>query len=388
LRIGIFGGTFSPPHLGHSQLAILAETQLRLDRLIVVPTGEPPHKDVPDDAPGGDARLHMARFAFDGIANTEVSDFEVSRGGVSYTADTVDAFAEMYPGARLFLVMGQDMYMTVGEWWESERLLSRVTLAVAPRFSASEGDIAEQAARLKAKFGVETEILRGRVTEISSSELRGKLKSRAGREYVDENVYSYIIEGRLYGAKPDFDWLRERAYELLKPGRVPHVQGCEAEAVHLAERYGADVDEAREAGILHDITKKLDGETQLRLCEEYGIELDEQLRAAVKVLHSKTGAALAKAKFGVSDDVQSAICWHSTGRPDMTLLEKIIYIADYIEPTRAFDGVDELRRLAYEDLDRAIIMGLEMSIDDLNSRGDRQPHPVTLEALAYLKARV
>ena len=102
-----------------------------------------------------------------------------------------------------------------------------------------------------------------------------------------------------------------------------------------------------------------------------------------KLLHSKTGAGIAKYEFGCDDEVYGAIYWHTTGKEDMGLLEKVIYMADYIEPNRDFEGVEELRRLAYEDLDRALEMGFKMSIDDMQSRGI-VPHARTLGALRYI----
>lgn len=105
------------------------------------------------------------------------------------------------------------------------------------------------------------------------------------------------------------------------------------------------------------------------LCRKYGIINDNAEEENVKLLHAKTGAALARDLFNISDEVYDAIRWHTTGKPDMTLLEKIIYMADYIEPNRDFDGVDKLRKLAYEDLDEAMALGLEMSLEDIKAMG-------------------
>ena len=140
--------------------------------------------------------------------------------------------------------------------------------------------------------------------------------------------------------------------------------GTEQEAIRLAQRYGADVEKARRAALLHDCTKKLEMEEQLALCETYGMELDELEQVALKLLHSKTGAAIARDVFGVDDEIYSAIYYHTTGRAGMTLLEKIIYLADYIEPTRDFPDVDVLRKACYEDLDKGLLLGLEMSVLD------------------------
>ena len=189
---------------------------------------------------------------------------------------------------------------------------------------------------------------------------------------------------------PEFDLtpeeLRPIALSYLKPKRMPHVLGTEQEAVRLAERYGADVTKARIAALLHDCTKKLDMDEQLALCKKYHIPLDELERKALKLLHSKTGAAIARDVFAVDDDVYNAILYHTTGKPDMTLLEKIIYLADYIEPTRDFPGVEALRRTVYEDLDRGLLMGLTMTIDEMEEMGN-PVHHMTRDARDYLMKR-
>ena len=180
--------------------------------------------------------------------------------------------------------------------------------------------------------------------------------------------------------------LRPIALSYLKNKRIPHVLGTEQEAVRLAERYGADVTKARVAALLHDCTKKLDMAEQLALCERYRIPLDELERKALKLLHSKTGAAIARDVFAVDDEVYNAILYHTTGKPDMTLLEKIIYLADYIEPTRDFPGVEELRRTVYEDLDRGLLLGLTMTIQEMEELGN-PVHHMTRDARDYLMKR-
>ena len=104
----------------------------------------------------------------------------------------------------------------------------------------------------------------------------------------------------------------------------------------------------------------------------------------MKLLHSKTGAAIARDVFGVDDEVYSAIWYHTTGHANMTKLEKIIYLADYIEPTRDFPGVDELRNVCYEDLDKGLLKGLEMTIEEMTAMGN-PVHHATIEARDALK---
>ena len=146
------------------------------------------------------------------------------------------------------------------------------------------------------------------------------------------------------------------------------------------------MEKARRAALLHDCTKKLGLEDQLALAERYGVGLDDLERRALKLLHAKTGAAVAAAVFGTDGEVTGAIRWHTTGRADMTLLEKIVYLADYIEPTRDFPGVEELRRACYEDLDAGLLLGLEMTIREMEERG-APIHTKTLEARDALKGQ-
>ena len=180
--------------------------------------------------------------------------------------------------------------------------------------------------------------------------------------------------------------LRPVALSYLKNKRIPHVLGTEQEAVRLALHYGADVNKARVAALLHDCTKKLDMEEQKALCERYQIQLDELEQKALKLLHSKTGAAIARDVFGVDEEIYLAINWHTTGRTGMSLLEKIIYMADYIEPTRDFEGVEELRRVTYENLDAGLELGLSTTVEDMHLRGN-PVHSATLAALDELRGK-
>ena len=123
---------------------------------------------------------------------------------------------------------------------------------------------------------------------------------------------------------------------------MAHILGCCQTAVELARLYGADETDAARAGLLHDITKALDGPLQLTLCRAYGTILDDFSRKNPKTLHALTGSLVAERVFGENEAVVSAIRYHTTGRANMTLLEKIIYVADYVEPNRDFPGVEKL----------------------------------------------
>ena len=156
--------------------------------------------------------------------------------------------------------------------------------------------------------------------------------------------------------------------------------------VELAKRWGADVTDAARAGLLHDITKAIDGPLQLTLCSEYGTMLSDFSRRYPKTLHALTGSLVADRIFGEKEAVVNAIRHHTTGKANMSLLEKIIYIADYVEPNRTIAGVDQLRHLAFTDLDAALKMGLQMTVSYLNEQGS-EVSPESREALAWLTGK-
>ena len=386
MTIAVFGGSFNPPHKGHLAAALAASRQLKPDEFLVIPDFQPPHKQLAEGSPEPEERLALCRLAFAAVPNCTVSDLELRRGGKSYTADTLRHLRAARPEAELILLMGADMYCSLHTWYDAEYILRTTRIAVFQRAAGEMPAIEAQRDALAARFGTETELIRSQPMPASSTELRAALQNREGVAKLSPEVYAEIIRRRLYGAKVNFPWLREQSYAMLRPRRVPHVQGCEAEAVRLARRWCADEERAAEAAILHDCTKKELLPEQLRLCAKYGIIPDELERENGKLLHAKTGAAVAKFEFGSDDEVVEAIRWHTTGRPNMTTLEKVLYMADYMEPTRDFPGVEELRRLAYEDLDRAMVLGFEMSLEDILSRGET-PHKNTLAALQWYQNR-
>lgn len=393
--IGIYGGTFDPPHLGHMEAARAAAAMLGLDELLFIPAKLPPHKELPEDAASPEQRLDMIAYVADALSLTlpcRVLDLELRREGASYTADTAEYLREQYPDDTLWFLMGTDMFLSFQTWHEPERIVRCAGLCA---FSRSEADTAalfqKQKEQLAALYpGARIRILDlPQVIEVSSTRLRRQLRDGGGGDHIWPPVYGYILRNRLYGTaadltKLDLPELRAAAQSYLKAKRIAHVLGTEEEAARLAERWGAEVLPARRAAILHDCTKYFTGPEQLKLCEKYGIVLDKLEQEIVKLQHAPTGAALARFVFGEEPAVCDAIRWHTTGRADMTLLEKIIYLADYIEPNRDFPGVEGLRRMAYDDLDAAVLRGLEMTVAEMKERKLRV-HPRTLEAAAFLR---
>ena len=390
-RIGIYGGTFNPPHLGHMLAARQAVRLLRLDRLLLIPDRIAPHKVLPEGSASPEERMQMLQLAAAGIEKAEVSDIELRREGTSFTYLTILELKQLYPEAELVLIMGTDMFLSFDKWRETKIITDHAALGVLYRGEKGEkAAIDAKKAEMEAN-GVKVELIENEVTAISSTDLRRMLIFGCAEPFLPEGVGAYIREKGLYGTGRDYRNLSEEELEqvvvsLLKPNRVAHVLGCRDMAVELAKRWGADVTDAARAGLLHDITKAIDGPLQLTLCSEYGTMLSDFSRRYPKTLHALTGSLVAERIFGEKEAVVNAIRHHTTGKANMSLLEKIIYIADYVEPNRTIAGVDQLRHLAFTDLDAALKMGLQMTVSYLNEQGS-EVSPESREALAWLTGK-
>lgn len=390
-RIGIYGGTFNPPHVGHIQAAKQAVTALNLDRLILMPDRIAPHKPMPEGTPTPEQRLEMLRLAVAEWKQIEVSDMELQREGVSYTYQTVLQLAQQFPEAKLVLLMGSDMFLSFHTWKNVPCILEHVALGVFYR--GDRGEVEAIAAQKDAmeQQGTEVLLVKNPVVPISSTQMRRLLAFRCAGPLLPEGVLEYIRENRLYDTRANWknlpmDQLEQVVIRLLNPNRVAHVLGCRDTAVELAKHWGADVTDAARAGILHDITKAIDGPLQLTLCDTYGKILDNFSKRYPKTLHALTGSLVAQRIFGENQAVVSAIAHHTTGKADMNVLEKIIYVADYMEPNRDFPGVERLRELAWQDLDGALKLGLEMTMEHLKEQGS-EVSPESREALNWLNRK-
>ncbi len=387
-RIGIYGGTFNPPHIGHVQAAKQAVELLGLSKLLMIPDRIAPHKQLPPNSPSGEQRLEMLRIAAADCAGIEVSDIELRREGVSYTWETVEALRAVYPDAELVLLMGTDMFLSFRTWKNPDRIMNNATLGVFCRGEKGEKAAIEAQKAEMERGGAKVELVHNEVLPISSTQLRRLLAFHCADDFLPAGVGEYIRENGLYDVNADWknlpmEELEQVVIRLLNPNRVRHVLGCRDTAVELARRWGADETDAARAGILHDITKALDGPLQLTLCRAYDKILGDFSIKYPKTLHALTGSLVAERIFGENEAVVSAIESHTTGKADMNLLETIIYVADYMEPNRDFPGVEKLRELAFTDIRAALKLGLEMTLEHLKRQGS-EVSPESREALAFL----
>ncbi len=176
--------------------------------------------------------------------------------------------------------------------------------------------------------------------------------------------------------------------KILKKDRYNHTLGVMYTAASLAMCYGADIRKAMTAGLLHDCGKYLSAEEQIRLCRKKNISLTESELEMPALVHAKLGAYLARHEYGITDpDILDAITYHTTGRPDMTLLEKIVYIADYIEPNRKeIPGLDQIRRIVFTDIDRAVCLSAGSTVRYLRN-GGKAVDPMTVNTYNFYKRK-
>lgn len=348
-RIAIFGGTFNPPHAGHRACLeiALAEFGDRFDRILVMPANAPYYKE---NATATSAeRLEMCRLAFGDLPKVEVSDLDIARGGITYTVDTLADVRAAFPDAgRPVFILGADSFATLPSWKEAERLREEATFLVIPRGEA----LAIEAG------GWDVWHAEAVAPAISSTSLRERLTHGESVDgEVAPAVLCYIRGRNLYGSNEHMSegedvyseaFLAARTAELrqrVSAHRFDHSLGVADTARVLAEAYGVNPDKAYLAGLLHDWDKGYDDAGIRARADELGLEIRRDVYdGAPQTLHGVTAAAALAREFpAIPADVLQAIARHTTGAPDMSDLDMVIFIADGLEPGRRFPGLDDLR---------------------------------------------
>ncbi len=372
MKIGVFGGTFNPPHKGHVRLANTAADMLGLDKMLIIPSCIPPHK-IPGRLAKGEDRLEMCRLAFCEDSRFEISSMELDRGDKSYTVETLRELKKIYPNDEIYFIIGSDMLRTFTQWYRWEEILSLCFLCAASRENGFVPDLSVYTDEQRKKI-IFLEI---EPFEVSSTQVRTELVKNENSSLIPSEVLGYINEKNLYddGLKE----YRKLICEKLDDARIFHSECVSECAAALAEKYGADAEKARLAGLLHDVMKNATKEEHFEYIRKAGYELNEVDKTNHKVWHQKSGAAFLKAEGIVTDEeILSAVAWHTTGRAGMSLLEKIVYIADFISADRKYNDVGVVRKLAEQSLEEAILYTAEYTINKLISQ--KLPiHPATLD---------
>ena len=386
-RIGIMGGAFDPIHQGHIRMAQCALESQRLDRVLMLPSGNPPHKQ--GITPGVD-RYRMVCAACAEVPGLEPCREEIDRSGVIYTVDTLSILQEKYPRAELFYIIGADTLMELHKWRQAEKVLTMCTFLVCPRSSRHTPQQLTEERRRLAAMGGRFILLDMDVIDVSSTGVRQAIRDGESTPELPVTVREYARIAGLYGTPLRIpqgpQWL-DMLFADLSVKRFAHTLAVADTARRLALLHGLDPVKAEIAGLLHDCAKCLPLEDMQRIARENHLTKDESILESGALLHSVAGAHLARVKYGCEDEeVIAAILSHTTGKPGMSRLDMAVWLADTIEPTRApYPLLDKTRMLAGLSLEKAMITSLEGTLQHVRKKGGKI-HPATANTLAWLKS--
>jgi nicotinate-nucleotide adenylyltransferase len=278
--------------------------------------------------------------------------------------------------------------MEILTWQGAERLLTLCEFVAVQRPGYEMN--ADYIKNLREK-NAKIHLLEGPLLEISSTEIRKNIATgqpvnglmpRESETYAQRHALFHPPET----PAERFQKAKEQLEQRLSPRRFKHTLGTITEAEKLANHYGADPEKARWAALLHDCAKEFSAGKKRYLCDKWGIQLDSVLTAHIDITHSLLGAESAKRDFFIDDEeILQAIRYHTIGHGKMTLLDKIIMLADYIEPYREdYHPLTEMRQLAYKNINKALLTGMKATNDEIKQRG-HSVHPWSKNALRELK---
>lgn len=371
----VFGGSFDPVHVEHTNILKAAVRELCADKVIVVPTKNPPHKSA-SKTPFSD-RAEMARIAFSQVsANVIVDDIENRNDGVNYSSDNLPVLEKKY--GKFVYVIGGDSLLALESWHEPEFIVRNFEIAVFDREGYQSAK--DKAAELNEKWNGKIRILEHVGKEVDSHTIRDRLMLKADVSGLDENVERYIKSRNLYS---EFFPYVDKAATYLDAKRLVHSKNTALVALSLNPNFCPKIDEDKVllAGLLHDVGKMYD-KTELPNNIQNVIPKDS---IGTPVQHQFVSAEIVKNDFHISDeDVLNAIRFHTTGRENMSQFEKLIYVSDLISYERNFQGVESLRKAVYNDFEKGFITCLTYSRDYVVETG-REVYPLTDKAINFYK---
>lgn len=375
-RIGIFSGTFDPVHLGHLRAAQACLESLGLERVLFAPFGKPLIRQAEASAAH---RLEMIRLQIAGVPGLEASEVDLGQGP-RYAVDTLRDLKKRYPGAEFFYIVGADKLADIPHWKDARELFRMCRFAAFPRLGYELGPLCEA---LRAE-GAVVHLIPADPVIVSSGQIRALLRllsDAAGQ--LAPRVAEYIAARGLY--QPDYERMVRQA---VSQGRFVHSLGVRQTASRLALRYGLPMQKAGVAGILHDCAKNMELARLQAIARQSRLTRDPQVLGSNALLHGPVGAYLARMRYHINDaHILNAIRYHTTGRAGMGPLELAIFVADAIEPSRKYAGLDTVRRQAEEDLRLAALTSLAGTQEFVKTKG-LVNSPLSAQAIADLRLRL
>ena len=393
-KLAIIGGTFDPIHIGHLALAEAVKNFLSPQRILFIPANEPPHKtnmNITDK----EHRYEMVLSSVCKYPSYDVSRLEITKPGISYTIDTVKSLQKICPpNAKIYLCVGADAFMEIQTWKDYKELLGICEIVVIMRIGSS--GFKELSVKLTKENGAVIHNLEIPLIDVSSTLIRERFaKGLSVKSLMPHEAEVYARKNGLYGCRtPDlgkdyFEHVKAKIKQLMSSRRFLHTLGVIEEAEKLANHYNEDANKARWAALLHDCTKEYSEAKKRKLCDTWNIPLDAILEKNIDIAHSLLSAESAVRDYGIFDpEIYSAIKYHTTGNKNMNMLDKIIYLADFIEPYRDdYPPLAKMREYAYENIDRALLVGCKHTTQEIKARGG-QVHPWSNAALKDIKRKV
>lgn len=370
-RIGLLGGTFDPIHNGHVAMCGAVMKAFRLDEVWLLVAGDPAHKGM-EVSPAED-RLRMVALACTGHTGLCPNDMEIRRPGVTYTVDTLEELkSALPPHTELYYLIGADTFYQLPSWKDYQRVLELTSFIVIPREGRSTEEMRAHYMLLSNYEQMRIILTDTTVPDISSTDVRRRVAQGLPVEgMISPAVGAYIGEKGLYRQEAmSFDQAREELKRNISPHRFQHTMGVIKTAEELALRYGCDPMEARWAALLHDCAKEEEKKELSWLHREYDLPFREEYLFAPQLIHAPLGAILAREKYQIHDeDIRRAIARHTTGETNMSVLDKVLLLADAMEPGRDYDGVEAVREAARHDLDEGVMEALGQSISFVMQKG-------------------
>ena len=388
-KIGILGGTFDPIHNGHLMMADIACEQYDLDKIWFMPTGNPPHK-ASEEITSDRHRCNMIELAISDDDRFWLDKTELDTEEKVYTYKTLEKLGESCEDVEFYFIMGADSLFYFDKWRKPERISELCVILVAVRDDMDRGVLANKILELEKKFNSDIRIIDTPNFSVSSRDIRSRIKKGHSVKYMmPERVRDYAAQNGLYNTDGagSCDKKEQPVYgderflqilgllkERLDDERYLHTVGVMYTAGALAYVHAPELlNKALIAGLLHDCAKCIPKDERYELCSEYNISLNEAERSNPGLVHAKLGARLALEIYGVYDeDIRHAISVHTTGCPGMSTLDKIVYLADFIEPLRDKENIpvmERARKLSFESLDRAVGLVAERTIAHLKAKG-------------------
>ena len=389
MKIGIYGGAFDPFHNGHLSMIRGALLSKKVDRVIVIPTGMPCFKPA-RKVTLSPYRYYMVKAALKNEPDCEVCDIEQVFGEPSYTVTTLKNLRKkkvVSEKDELFLMCGSDILFEFESWHKPTEILEQATLLCALRPGIDEGQARNEASHLEEVFDTKVKFFKIDGVEVASS----KLRSDGKFDNVPEAVKDFIENHGLYCEDSPLMHVSDEMYKTLMKHcftlfhemsgkRLLHSINVCVLATRYAVRFGADPDKCALAALLHDCAKELPEDEQIAL----SAKIIHGYIPGKQILHSPAGAVYAREHYGVEDqEVLDAIQFHTIGREVMTMTDKIVYLADKVEPARHYDDLTEIRRLAETDLDGALIECYCAIRESFAAKG-QEIHEDTKKSLKYL----